>query len=149
MTIPYTRITPQPDNLEAGEIALEHDGDGLKVAVSVTAMRTVNNVGMAFACTARWIDDDGNTHECPAGPVITTHTHTADHYSLDTLTEPVITRELTYAMLGCALTERDVDGDSIALIPMSAEVLSNTNILLAIARAQASGAQDVGDALGL
>lgn len=149
MAIPYTKITPQPANLAEGEMALVHQ-NGTMVAVSVTSKWMANGAGMSFECKARWIDADGTSHTCPHGQdVHTNFTHTADHGAIDIIGENVITRELTYALLGCEMTIQGEGIDAGAILPFSQELLNNVSILKAIDAVNVSGPMDVGNALGL
>ena len=149
MTIPYTKLATQPANLDANETALVHT-NGTTVAVSVVPKWLDNGAGMTFIAQARWIDGDGTSHQCPFGQEIKTgFSHTVDYGTLSNLTQDVIVRELTYALLGCDLTTQTVDNEQIALVPISPEGLITVNILNAITVASNSGTSDVGAALGL
>lgn len=118
--------------LYADETALELD-DGTIVAVSVEPKWLANGGGVSFTAWARWIEADGTAKLSPHEDWIeTTLTHHADPFTVERLGVAGVAKELLLAVLGEPATMRDVDGQAVAELPLSADIRRNVSIRTAL-----------------
>lgn len=143
--MPYSLADPQPAPRDA-EMEDSDVGPGLYpdetaylldtgelVAVSVKSSWLQNGGSVEICAWVRAIDAAGQTVMCGASELEIEYRHTFDAGSVTRLTVPVIATEVLKAMLGEDPATEIVDGDEVALVPISPDARNDISIRVQLA----------------